>query len=164
MVINGGGKALRTGRWRRNRRREAPHRRPTRRSARPRAPPSRPAPPARTWGGEARASGPYSYLHVPTVHLHTHLARRSRPSIAPALAPARARSAHRLPHARCYPGPAGASAGGDHSARGLRKAAAQRLREGGHAQKVPSRAAEPRPSGTRAYSVTGRDHRAHELA
>ena len=47
------------------------------------------------------------------------LANRGRRSRPPALAPARARSAHRLPSARCYPGPAGASAGGDLSARRL---------------------------------------------
>jgi len=53
-----------------------------------------------------------------------HLARRRRPSSTPALAPSRARGAHRLPSARCYPGPAGAGAGGDLSARRLTKAAA----------------------------------------
>jgi len=52
------------------------------------------------------------------------LANRGRRSRPPAPAPARARCAHRLPSARCYPGPAGASAGGDLSARRLIIAAA----------------------------------------
>ena len=76
----------------------------------------------------------------------------------------RARRAHHLPHARCYPGPAGASAGGDLSARGLRKAAAQRLREGGHAQKVPSRAGLPRPIGTGTCGISALSQRAQERA
>ena len=42
----------------------------------------------------------------------------------------RARRAHHLPDARCYPGLAGAIAGGDLSARGLRKAPRLHLREG----------------------------------
>ena len=92
------------------------------------------------------------------------LANRGRRSRPPALAPARARSAHRLPSARCYPGPAGASAGGDLSARRLTKAAALRLRDGGHAEKVPSRAAQPRPIGTCTCSIAARSCRAYKRA
>ena len=73
-------------------------------------------------GGVKRALADPTAIYMCLRSTYTpHLARRSRPSIAPALAPARARSAHRLPHARCYPGPARASAGGDLSARGLRE-------------------------------------------
>ena len=116
----GGGKALRTGTWRQKRRREAPHRPLTPRFARPCAPPCRPATPARAWRGEARANGLYNHLHAPMPHLRPTWPAKGRRSRAPAPASARACSAHRLPHARCYPGPAGASADGDLSARGLR--------------------------------------------
>ena len=131
-----GGEALRTGRTRRNRRTKAPNRPLTPRFARQCAPPCCPATPARAWGGEARANGLYSHLHAPMPHLRPTWPAEGRRSRAPAPAPARARSAHRLPSARCYPGPARASAGGGLSARRLRKAAAQRLREGGHAEKT----------------------------
>ena len=160
----GGGKALRTGTWRQKRRREAPHRPLTPRFARPCAPPCRPATPARAWRGEARANGLYNHLHAPMPHLRPTWPAKGRRSRAPAPASARACSAHRLPHARCYPGPARASAGGGLAARRLRKAAAQRLREGGHAEKTPSRAAQPRPIGTCTCGGAARSQRAQDLA
>ena len=85
-----------------------------------------------------------------------HLARRRRPSSALALAPARACSAHRLPHARCCPGPARASAGGDLSARGLRKAPRLRLREGVGAEIFPAARCRPGCIGTGRSGVAAR--------
>ena len=72
--------------------------------------------------------------------LTPRLARRRRLSSAPAPAPARARRAHRLPSARCYPGPARASAGGGLSARRLRKSAAPAPSRGSRRRDHPRRA------------------------
>ena len=99
----------------------ASHGVPTPRTRLPWPRPSRPAAPARTWGVEARANGFYSHLLAPYLRptYTPRLANRGRRSRPPAPAPARARCAPHLPSARCYPGPAGASAGGDLSARRL---------------------------------------------
>ena len=75
----------------------------------------------------------------------------------------RARRAHHLPSARCYPGPARASAGGDLSARRLRKAAAQRLREGVGADICPAARCRPGCIGTGTCGVAARSKRAYQL-
>ena len=56
-----------------------------------------------------------------------------------------------------------ASAGGDLSARGVGEAAAWRLREEGHAQKVPSRAGLPSSSGNGTCGDAARSQRAQKL-
>ena len=76
----------------------------------------------------------------------------------------RARAAHHLPSARCYPGTAGASAGGDLSARRLIKAAAQRLREGVGAEIIPAARCRPGCVGTRTCGVAARSQRAQQLS
>ena len=76
----------------------------------------------------------------------------------------RARRAHHLPSARCYPGTAGASAGGDLSARRLIKAAAQRLREGVGAEIIPAARCRPDCIGTGSCGGAARSQRAQNLA
>ena len=88
---------------------------------------------------------------APRAHLHLLLRARAARTSCPS-------------SARCHPETAGASAGGDLSARRLIKAAAQRLREGVGAEIIPAARCRPGCVGTRTCGVAARSQRAQQLS